>query len=105
MELINGEKSDLLPVIDLLFYRRDGMAEGGSGVAIWSDHILPHILKKFPNKGALIFTDGSNDLDNNFRNIINNGYLYKFGWMFQIKSEQLFDSSYNLKIIELERCA
>ena len=49
-----------LPQIDILFYRRDGMSEGGSGVEILFDEFLSLLLKKFPDQGGTIITDGSN---------------------------------------------
>jgi len=49
-----------LPQIDILFYRRDGMSEGGSGVEILFDEFLSLLLKKFPDHGGTIITDGSN---------------------------------------------
>ena len=49
-----------LPQIDILFYRRDGMSEGGSGVEILFDEFLSLLLEKFPDHGGTIITDGSN---------------------------------------------
>ena len=49
-----------LPQIDILFYRRDGMSEGGSGVEILFDEFLSLIFKKLPCEGGTIITDGSN---------------------------------------------
>lgn len=51
---------DKLPEIDILFYRRDGMSEGGSGVEVLGDEYLQRLLKKFPISGGKIITDGSN---------------------------------------------
>lgn len=49
-----------LPRIDILFYRRDGMGEGGSGIEVLGDQYLSHLFKKFPEDGGWIITDGSN---------------------------------------------
>jgi len=49
-----------LPQIDILFYRRDGMSEGGSGVEVLGDEYLTKLLSKSPPDGGIIITDGSN---------------------------------------------
>lgn len=49
-----------LPEIDILFYRRDGMSEGGSGVEVLGDDYLEKLFLKFPPNGGKIITDGSN---------------------------------------------
>lgn len=51
---------DKLPEIDILFYRRDGMSEGGSGVEVLGDDYLEKLFLKFPPNGGKIITDGSN---------------------------------------------
>jgi hypothetical protein len=51
-----------LPQIDVLFYRRDGMNEGGSGVEVLGDDYLEKLFQKFPPNGGKIITDGSNAL-------------------------------------------
>ena len=37
-----------LPKIDILFYRRDGTSEGGSGIEVLGDKYLSALLTKFP---------------------------------------------------------
>lgn len=54
------EAIEHLSVVDTLFYRRDGMSEGGSGVKVLSDEYLSLLLEKFPASGGSIVTDGSN---------------------------------------------
>lgn len=49
-----------LPKIDILFYRRDGNSEGGSGIEVLGDKYLSALLTKFPTSGGNIITDGSN---------------------------------------------
>ena len=49
-----------LPKINILFYRRDGMGEGGSGLEILGDDYLEKLFLKFPPEGGRIITDGSN---------------------------------------------
>ncbi len=71
-----------LPSINVLFYRRDGVGEGGSGVFILGDSVLPHILKHFPGEGGLIITDGSNSRGGNFEKMISQNGLRKHGFNF-----------------------
>lgn len=89
--------------IDVLFYRRDGMYEGGSGVAIWSDAELPSVLRRFPDRGGLIVSDGSNDLDRTYREITEKGYVSKFGWILRIHPDQPFKDKNRLTLISAER--
>ena len=49
-----------LSVVNTLFYRRDGMSEGGSGVRVLSNDYLSLLFEKFPASGGKIITDGSN---------------------------------------------
>lgn len=49
-----------LSVVNTLFYRRDGMSEGGSGIRVLSNEYLSLLLAKFPAAGGNIITDGSN---------------------------------------------
>jgi hypothetical protein len=50
---------DSLPVVHVLFYRRDSTGEGGSGLFILGKEWLPRILQHSPDEGGLIVTDGS----------------------------------------------
>jgi hypothetical protein len=49
-----------LPVIDVFFYRKDSMGEGGSELLVLHAGILTQILSHFRSSGGLIITDGSN---------------------------------------------
>ena len=77
-----------LPTIDVLFYRRDSNGEGGSGVYILGDSILPVILGRFSVDGGLIITDGSNSRGGNFTKMTRQSGLRKHGWNFIRLAEQ-----------------
>lgn len=49
-----------IPKVNTLFYRRDGMSEGGSGIRVLSNEYLSLLFEKFPASGGNIITDGSN---------------------------------------------
>jgi hypothetical protein len=91
-----------LPVINLLFYRRDTTGEGGSGVFVLGDSFLPHILQRFPPKGGLIVTDGSNSRGSNFEKMTRASGLVKHGWKFNKASDQPFETQYGLYIVNVE---
>jgi len=55
--------------IDILFHRNDSWGEGGSGVPVLSYHFLPLVIERMPDKGGLIYTDGSNSLQSWFERI------------------------------------
>lgn len=88
--------------IDVLFYRRDGDGEGGSALFVLGDSVLPSILAKFPSKGGLIVTDGSNSQDCNFERMIQRGGLRKHGWFFNLALAQPMLESHGLHIIRVE---
>src|SRR5271165_6726796 len=67
-------------LINVLFYRRDSSGEGGSGVFVLGDSILPHVLRRFPQEGGLIITDGSNSRGGNFKRMIRANGVCKHGW-------------------------
>jgi hypothetical protein len=90
-----------LPSINVLFYRRDGVGEGGSGVFILGDSVLPHILKRFPAEGGLIITDGSNSRGGNFRKMIRKNGLNKHGWNFAKLAEQPLVDTHRLWLISV----
>ena len=50
---------DKLEHLTVLFYRRDGCGEGGSGLPIMKKEILSRILARFDPDGGWIFSDGS----------------------------------------------
>lgn len=66
-----------IPNIDVLFYRRDGASEGGSGLFVLGDSFLPQILSKFNSNGGLIITDGSNSRGNIYRTMKRANGLFK----------------------------
>jgi hypothetical protein len=90
-----------LPSISALFYRRDGVGEGGSGVFILGDSVLPRILKRFPAEGGLIITDGSNSRGGNFRKMIRQNGLNKHGWNFAKLAEQPLVDTHRLWLISV----
>ncbi len=90
-----------LPSIDVLFYRRDGDGEGGSGVFVLGDCILPLILKHFPAEGGLIITDGSNSRGGNFEKKISQNGLTKHGWNFNKLAEQPLVDTHGLWIVSV----
>jgi hypothetical protein len=97
------EKLPELPQISVLFYRRDSEGEGGSGVFILGDSVLPLLLKCFPAEGGLIITDGSNSRGNNFRKMISKNGLRKHGWYFTKLAEQPLVDSHGLTIASVTR--
>jgi hypothetical protein len=88
-----------LSVINLLFYRRDSAGEGGSGVFVLGDSVLPLILRCFPAEGGLIITDGSNSRGGNFKKMMRPSGLTKHGWKFSRASEQPYEDKHQLHII------
>ena len=69
-----------IPIISVLFYRRGSDGEGGSGVFILGDEVIPNILKRFYADGGFIITDGSNSRGGNL--MIRSNGLTKQGWKF-----------------------
>lgn len=66
--------------IDVLFYRCDGVGEGGSGVKVLGNNFLPLVLEHMPISGGLIITDGSNTYPKSFEKMIRPRGVMKFGW-------------------------
>lgn len=91
-----------LDCIDVLFYRRDGVGEGGSGLFVLGDSFLPDILARFLATGGLIITDGSNSRGSNFRRMIRKSGLEKHGWRFSASAEQPLLVSDGLYCIEVK---
>ena len=85
-----------LPVIDILFYRRDSTGEGGSALFVLGDMFLRPILQHFPLNGGLIFTDGSNSRGGNFKKMVRRNGLIKHGWKFLTTPEQPYFDSHGL---------
>ena len=77
--------------IDVLFYRRDGTGEGGSGVFVLGKHILPLVLEKMSGPDCLIITDGSNSRGGTFRKMKRGTGLVMDGKHVTIRPEQRFD--------------
>jgi hypothetical protein len=90
-----------LPVINLLFYRRDSAGDGVSGVFVLGDSVLPPILQHFPAVGGLIITDGSNSRGSNFKRMIRPAGLIKHGWKFSMASQQPFMKACALHVINV----
>jgi hypothetical protein len=104
--LVVGDVKEIvraLPVINLLFYRHDSTGEGGSGVFVLGDSLLPLILRRFPAEGGLIITDGSNSRGRNFERMIRPSGLIKYGWKFSMASEQPFTNMYRLHVIDVTK--
>jgi hypothetical protein len=89
--------------IDVLFYRRDGVGEGGSGLFVLGDSFLPDILVRFRPTGGLIITDGSNSRGSNFKRMIRQSGLIKHGWRFEAQAEQPLLASDGLYCIEAKK--
>ncbi len=88
--------------IDVLFYRNDSPGEGGSGLYILGKKILPLILSRFPPKGGIIITDGSNSGSKVFRRIIRpRGYILKSKWDLRPSKDQPFLDEHNLYKIDV----
>lgn len=85
-----------IPVIDVLFYRRDSPGEGGSGVYVLGDSVLPSILRRMNPSGGLIITDGSNSRGSNFKRMKRRSGLIKHGCRFGAPEEQPFLEKYKL---------
>jgi len=90
--------------IDVLFYRCDGVGEGGSGLFVLGDSFLPLVLARFPLDGGLIITDGSNSRGSNFKRMIRKSGLEKHGWRFETLAHQPLlttDGLYSIQVIPI----
>ena len=100
-----GDARDLVKEIeriDVLFYRRDGVGEGGSGLFVLGDSFLPAILARFPVHGGLIITDGSNSRGSNFKRMMRMSGMDKHGWRFEAQVEQPLLASDGLYFIHVK---
>lgn len=90
--------------IDVLFYRRDGMGEGGSRVLVLAKPFLLTVLEKMPPEGGLIITDGSNRGNHYYRKTFRPQGVKKFGYHLCAlpASEQPFEKD-GLRVIEVTR--
>ena len=98
-EFIVGDAKEVclqLPMIDVLFYRRDSTGEGGSALFVLGDMFLRPLFQHFSPDGGLIFTDGSNSRGGNFKKMIRRNGLIKHGWRFSTPPEQPYLDSHGL---------
>ena len=93
-----------LPQIDLLFYRRDGMNEGGSGVEVLFDEFLSLVLQKFPDHGGTIITDGSNAYRDNRFDLMLEGEIQLGGFHKTESKNQMF-TEFNLVEFDVQPIA
>lgn len=104
-ELWRGDALDsipALPVIDVLFYRRDSAGgEGGSGLFVLGDVFLRPFLEKFSKDGGLIITDGSNSRGGNFKKMTRTSGLSKFSREFRAAKTQPLLEQHGLWVIEV----
>ncbi len=94
-----------LPNIHVLFYRRDGVGEGGSGVYILGKQWLGQIIQHFPDEGGLIITDGSNSRNSIFKKMIRpTGYFSRsMKYQFSPSVKQPWLETLKLYKIEVKR--
>lgn len=90
--------------IDVLFYRRDSMGEGGSRVLVLAKPFILTVLEKMPPEGGLIITDGSNRGNHYYRKTFRPQGVKKFGYhMYALPtSEQPFKEK-GLHVISVTR--
>ena len=93
-----------LPQIDLLFYRRDGMNEGGSGVEVLFDEFLSLVLQKFPDHGGTIITDGSNAYRDDRFDLMLEGEIQLGGFHITESKNQMF-TEFNLVEFDVQSIA
>ena len=77
--------------IDVLFYRRDGTSEGGSGVFVLGRNVLRRILQKMPCQDARIITEGSNARGGTFRKMRRSSGLVIGERHISLRREQRFE--------------
>lgn len=86
------EALEEIPQIDVFFYRRDGLSEGGSGIFVLGRNIFPLVLSKMSRENSLIITDGSNSRGGTFRKMKRNSGLISCGKHITKRPEQRFDA-------------
>jgi hypothetical protein len=86
------EALEQIPRIDVFFYRRDGLSEGGSGIFVLGREILPMILSKMIADSCLLITDGSNSRGGTFRKMRRNSGLLICGKHVTKRPEQRFEA-------------
>lgn len=94
-----------IPIIHVLFYRRDSGGEGGSGQYILNKRWLAAITRRMPDSGGLIITDGSNSGNAMFRRMTRvQGFNSKaLGCRFMPAAQQPWIQSLGLHIIEVTK--
>lgn len=103
-EFVVGDAREVvaqIPVINVLFYRRDSLGEGGSGVFVLGDVFLRDLISRFPQAGGLIVSDGSNSRGGNFKRMIRKNGLLKFERSFSVAASQPFIQEHGLWCIEV----
>ena len=90
--------------IDVLFYRKDSMGEGGSRVLVLAKPFLLTVLERMPPEGGLIITDGSNRGNHYYRKTFRPQGVKKFGYHLcgLPATEQPFEDD-GLRVIEVTR--
>ena len=84
---------NFLPYINVLFYRRDGTSEGGSGLFVLGADFFPRLLSKMTSPECLIITDGSNSRGSRFRKMQRNSGLIEGGKHISMAKLQRFEKS------------
>lgn len=99
------EYIDQVGQIDVLFYRRDGAGEGGSGLYILGDEWLRKLLPKFKQPGGLIITDGSNSRGNAYRKMRQQSGLRRFDCHVKLAAKQPLQQTQGLLIFDVQSTA
>lgn len=76
--------------IDILFYRRDGTSEGGSGLFVLGRDFFPKVLAKMIAPECRIVTDGSNSRGSRFQKMQRRGGLTEAGKIITLAEQQRF---------------
>ena len=90
-----------LPQIDILFYRRDGMSEGGSGIQVLGEQYLEKLLLKFPKSGGKIITDGSNTSASYLDKLFSGSTVY-VGYKLSLSLNNTYEK-FGLKTFKVEK--
>lgn len=85
-----------LPVIDVLFYRKDSVGEGGGGLFVLGHMFLRPLMERFSLNGGYIFTDGSNSRGGNFEKMIGRNGLNIGDRKLSATPDQPYRSQYGL---------
>jgi len=93
------EAIEQLPKVNTLFYRRDGMSEGGSGVRVLSNEYLSLLLEKFPSTGGNIITDGSNAFGERLEEMLSGKLMVKNFKILPIRYDANKNDLYEFKVV------